>query len=272
MVVENERGELSCSGRKSFQSMATKADILLFSGILDDEEETMGMFYCQLAGQKNITVGKSLFSGAMSLTDTKPLVFQDVVLKNRQILSLDNWLTFHVSNYATSWFEALISAAYLGGASKALEEVRLFSRSVSHDEETLLAELDGFQLEGGRLSAQHRAALAFGLSFGACAGRYCKAVIEDAPEDEVAGLQSDIMDSSSGIKYTCTKVAQDVVNGARALVGTRSMSTKHPIHALTEQICFGPLHPTIPAHYERGVGEELLGEEEYTGLFYWGFG
>ena len=45
------------------------------------------------------------------------------------------------------------------------------------------------------------------------------------------------------------------------------MSVSHPIHALTEQICFGPLHPIIPARAEREEGEDMLGEEEYMGWF-----
>jgi len=180
---------------------------------------------------------------------------------------LEEWLTFHVSNYATSWFEALISAAYLGGAAKALDEVRKFARSVSHDQENLLSELDGFVLESGRLACRHRAGLAFGQSFGPCAAKYCRAVVEGEDVDYQEALSVDIMDISSAIKYTCTGIAQDVVNGARALVGSRSMAVTHPIHALTEQICFGPLHPIIPARHERECGEELLAEEPYHGLF-----
>lgn len=269
VVDENERGEYVCNGRKNFQSMATKADILIFSGYLDDE--TMGMFYTQLRGQDAIVPGDSLFQGAMALTDTKPLFFNNLVLKRRSVLSLDEWLTYHVSNYATSWFESLVSAAYLGGASRALEEVRTFARNMSHDQEGSLAELDGFVLDAGRMAAKHRSALALGLSFGRCAARYCEAVINDEPDAVTDGLSDDIMDLSSAIKYHCTAAAQDIVNGARALIGTRSMGIHHPVHALTEQICFGPLHPIIPARHERGEGKEMLGEDAYTGLYPWAY-
>jgi alkylation response protein AidB-like acyl-CoA dehydrogenase len=265
VVRENERGEFVCNGRKNFQSMATNADLLLFSGYLPGDE--MGMFYCQLNGDERVVPGPSLFAGAMKLTDTKPITFNNLVIKRRQVLSMEEWLTYHVSNYATSWFEALISAVYLGGACRALEEVRKFGRSVSHDQETLLSELDGFQLEAGRLALKHRSALAFGMSYGPLAEKYCRAVIDGVPEDEEDGLSSDLMDVSGCIKYTTTATAQEIVNGARALIGTRSMSVSHPIHALTEQICFGPLHPIIPARAEREEGEDMLGEEEYMGWF-----
>jgi hypothetical protein len=49
------------------------------------------------------------------------------------------------------------------------------------------------------------------------------------------------------------------------------MSVQHPIHALTEQICFGPLHPIIPARHERSEGEEMLEEKPYTGLYPWAY-
>ena len=269
LVTENERGEFVCNGCKNFQSMATKADLLLFSGYLENGD--MGMFYCQL-GTKAITPGPSLFAGAMSLTDTKPLTFDNLVLKRRQVLSLTEWLTYRISNYATSWFEALVSAAYLGGAARALEEVRKFGLSVSHNQDEPLAKLDGFNLEAGRLFAQHRSCLALGQSFGSVAAKYCKAVIEESDMAEENGLQDDLMDVAGSIKYTCTKAAVDIVAGARALIGTRGMRVGHPIHSLTEQICFGPLHPIIPARLEREVGEEFLIDNPYYGLYPWAFG
>lgn len=269
-VRELDNGDFVCNGRKNFQSMATKADILLFSGHLADD--SMGMFYCQLAGQNSITVGDSLFPGAMSLTDTKPIFMDNLVIKRRNVLALEEWLTYHFSNYATSWFEGLVTAAYLAGAGRALEEVRKFGRAVSHDQEKLLYELDGFNLEAGRLSGKHRSGLAFGQSFGNCAARYCEAVKSGAPSEVQDGLIGDLMDVAGAMKYTCTSAAQDIVNGCRGLVGSRSMHPSHPIYQLTEQICFGPLHPTIPAHYERETGEELLSEEPYSGLFGWCYG
>lgn len=270
VVEENERGEFVCNGRKNFQSMASNADLLLFSGYVD--EDTMGMFYCNLKGQSGITPGPSLFSGAMSLSDTRPLQFDNVVIKRRNVLSLEEWLTYHVSNYATSWFEALVSSAYLGAASKAMEEVRKFGKLMSPDQQKPLSELDGFVLDYGRMSLKFRSALALGLSYGHLAGKYCKAVIGEASDEEQDGLSNDIMDLSGCIKYTCTQVAQDTVNACRTLIGTRSMSVSHPIHALTEQICFGPLHPIIPARAARDEGEEILGDDPYTGLFPWAYG
>ena len=102
--------------------------------------------------------------------------------------------------------------------------------------------------------------------------KYCRAVIDDDSEARVAGLCEDLMDAAGVIKHHGNVAAQDVVNGARGLIGTRSMSVTHPIHALTEQICFGSLHPIIPARHERDTGDEVLGESPYFGLFPWTFG
>lgn len=264
-VRETETGDFVCDGFKGFQSMASNADLLLFSGYMPDGE--MGMFYCQLSGDNRVVPGDSLFAGAMKLSDTKPITFNNLNIKRRQVLSQEDWLTYHISNYATSWFEALVSAVYLGGAGRAIEEVRKFGRSVSADQEKTLAELDGFQLETGRLALKHRSGLAFGMSYGPLAERYCRSVTQGAPEEEQEGLIGDLMDISGCIKYTTTTTAQNIVNGARALIGTRSMSVTHPIHALTEQICFGPLHPIIPARAEREEGENALGEDEYMGWY-----
>ncbi len=271
VVTETPEGDFLCRGRKNFQSMATEADLLLFSGALPDG--TMGMFYAPLKGQAKIKPGPSLFSGAMALTDTRPLQFEDLLLKRKNMLSITEWLTDHVSFYATAWFEALVSAAYLGGASRALEEVRLFARSVHPgDDDDPLSEVDGFMVDAGRLSIPLRGMLAMARSFGVCAGRYCRELGEHQEGDagsqaRLEAIANDLMDCGSTIKYLGTQVAQDTVAGARRLIGTRSMSPRHPIYALTEQIVFGPLHPTISARLERSMGRELLGEQPFLGWF-----
>jgi len=115
-----------------------------------------------------------------------------------------------------------------------------------------------------------RSALVMARGFGLCADRYCKAVRAGAPPAELDQLANDLMDCGSVIKYTGTKAAVEIVSGARGLLGTRGMLSNHPMHAINEQVCFGPMHPTISARLERSVGDELLGETPYTGLFEWG--
>jgi alkylation response protein AidB-like acyl-CoA dehydrogenase len=269
IVTAQPDGTFVCRGRKGFQSMASEADILLFSGSVG---EHMGMFYTNLKGQTALTVGEPLFSGAMAMSDTRPVEFNNLVIQRRNVLSTTDDLTDHVSFYATAWFEALIAAAYLGGACRALDEVRKFALSVHTEDGEPLAELDGFLTDAGRLAIALRANLAMTHSFASCADRYCKLVRESAPAATLDAVANDLMDCGSVIKYATTKTAVDIVSGARGLIGTRAMATNHPIHALNEQIVFGPLHPTIPARLERSVGSELLTEEPFTGLFEWALG
>lgn len=269
IIQERADGSYLCTGRKGFQSMASEADILLFSGSIG---EHMGMFYTSIKDQPALVLGPSLFAGAMALSDTRPVEFRDLVIKRRNVLSTHDDLTDHVSYYATAWFEALVTAAYLGGACRAMEEVRKFARSVHHEDDETLAELDGFIVDSGRLAIALRSALAMAYSFGPAADRYCKLVREGAPAEVLDRVASQMMDLGSLIKYTATKVAVEIVSGARNLIGTRSMSVHHPVYALTEQICFGPLHPTISARIERSFGEEFLSETPFTGLFEWALG
>lgn len=258
-------GSFICTGRKGFQSIASEADILLFSGWVG---EHMAMFYCNLKNQPALELGPSLFSGPMALSDTRPVEFKNLVVKSRNVLSLHNDLTDHVSFYATAWFEALVTAAYLGGACRALEEVRKFAHSVHTEDGEPLAYLDGFAVDCGRLAVELRACLAMARSFGVCADKYCRLVREQGDPAEKDGTANDLMDCGSIIKYTATKVAQRIVDGARQLIGTRSMGPNHPISQLTSQVVFGPLHPTITAKIERSLGDAMLDEDEpYTGLF-----
>lgn len=265
-------GQIICRGRKPFQSMASEADLLLFSGLVADSTN-MGMFWTTIKDQPNLEVGPSLFKGGMELADTRPIEFKGLVLKQRSILSLTDALTDHISFYATAWFEALIAAAYLGGASRALEEVRKFAHSVHLNDETPLAEVDGFVVECGRLHIALKTALSQARTFGWGAQRYCEAMQRGgASVEELDGVGNDIMDCASAIKYHATKTACEIVDKCRALIGTRSMATNHPVRTLTEQVIFGPLHPSLPAHFERSAGQDMLGEEHYLGLYEWGFG
>jgi alkylation response protein AidB-like acyl-CoA dehydrogenase len=259
-------GSYLCVGRKGFQSMASEADILLFNGTIDDNE---GLFYTSIKDQPALELGPSLFGGAMALSDTRPVKFNNLVIRLRNVLSVHDEVTDHVGFYATAWFEALASAVYLGGACKALEEVRKFARSVHADEDQLLAEVDGFVMETGKLAVALRSNLAMARSFGICADLYCRLVREGAPADRLNGVAADLMDCGSVIKYTATKAAQEIVYGARALIGTRCMRVDHPMYALNEQIVFGTMHPTIPSRMERSTGRNLLGEKPYVGLFEW---
>lgn len=264
-------GSYVCTGRKGFQSIASEADILLFSGWVG---EHMAMFYCNLKNQPALELGPPLFGGtAMALSDTRPVEFKDLVVKSRNVLSVHNDLTDHVSFYATAWFEALVTAAYLGGACRALEEVRKFAYSVHTEDGEPLAYLDGFILDAGRMTADLRSCLALARSFGVCADRYCRLVRAGGEAEVLDGVANDLMDCGSLIKYTGTRVAQEIVNGCRQLIGTRSMASNHPIAALTDQVVFGPLHPTITAKIERSMGEALLDEDTpFTGLFEWALG
>ncbi|MFN8610793.1 MAG: hypothetical protein U0931_24845 [Vulcanimicrobiota bacterium] len=266
IVTQQADGTYLCRGRKGFQSMASEADLLLFSGQIGDHQ---GMFYTSIKDRPELVLGPSLFSGAMAPSDTRPVDFNDLVLKSRNVLSLHNDLTDHVSFYATAWFEALCSAVYLGGASRALEEVRKFGRSVHTEDGDMLAEVDGFMVECGRLSVKLRSSLAMARSFGICTELYCRLVREGAPAQQLDRVANDLMDCASCIKYTGTEAASHIVDGARKLIGTRCMSLQHPLYPIQEQICFGPMHPTISARLERSAGSEMLGEEPYSGLFEW---
>lgn len=267
IITERPDGTYLCKGRKGFQSIASEADILLFSGVMG---EAMGMMYTNLKKQPAVKVGPPLFTGAMAMADTRPVEFDDLIVKRRNLLSATDELTDHISFYATAWFEALVTAAYLGGACRALDEVRKFALSVHTEDGEPLADLDGFVVEVGRLAIALRASLAMARSFGICAERYCKGVRGAAPAEELDQLANDLMDCGSVIKYACTKTATEIVSGARGLIGTRGMATNHPLHAINEQICFGPLHPTIPSRLERSVGSEVLIDKPFTGLFEWG--
>lgn len=270
LLARQEDGSLVANGRKAFTSMASEADLILFSGTILDTDE-LGLFYADLKTEERVELDKPLFSGAMSLTDTRPINFKELPIKERTILSEDENLTLYFSYYATAWFETLICATYLGGVSRALEEFRKFAFSVHLGEETL-AERDGVILEAGKLALEFRACLAMIRSFGVCVGNYTRAVREEAPEEVQQSIVNDLYDCAFTIKYHCTQKAEELLHRARRLIGTRSMAASHPVYELSQQVIFASLHPSIGAHIERTQGSEYLCEEPFFGTFDWAFG
>jgi len=263
VTVEPRGDRFVVNGTKRFTSLASQADLLLFSGAV--RGGGLALFIAPLKKQPGITLGPPLFPGAMADADTRPLVFRDADLGPEHLLSIDpagdpagggataggGPSLMHA--FSRMWFNGLVAAPYLGGAARALDEIRLFARGALTPDGQPLAELDGLVAEVGRLRLDLDAAVGLARRLSAAADALAPATFER--------LAPGLHDAALGVKYHGTRLADEIVRQAVRIIGTRSQVPSHPLAALSQQIAFGVLHPDLGAHTERRFGRQTLGAD-----------
>lgn len=240
-------------GRTNFTSIASQADVM---SVVADSGTSLGFYVVSLQGAK---VGAPLFEGTpMADADTRTVEIDTPVTRDNLITD-HPYLTEVAMFYSTAWFEAIVSAAYLGAASRAIDEARAFARSVARGDGTTLADVDGVHVEIGRMVIALKAALQTARGVAPALGAF-------AGDGKLVDKVNHLAERAAIAKHTCTRTAEEIVHDARRFIGTRSMRPNSVIQRLTGQIVFGPLHPKVAAIFERGAGEETLAMDEFVGL------
>jgi alkylation response protein AidB-like acyl-CoA dehydrogenase len=266
-VRVREDGALVADGAKGFQSMASEADVLVLTARLEDGRP--GFFATPIKGSPTATLLAPRFGGGpLALADTRGIRFDGHVMAEEELLCDDETLHQFLNTWTTSWFEGLVSGTYLGGAARALEEVRTFARARALADGVPLAQLDGFAVDVGRLAIELRSAIALAGTFGPALSR-ATAIARSPSHDYATKIDAinELSSLASLVKHRATRVAEDVVQGARRLVGTSGMHAGLPLAELSAQIVFGPMHPLISAEHERIAGRDALAESPGPTLF-----
>ncbi len=255
VVARRERDGFQVTGSAAYMSLATQGDLLVFlSGI---EDEGLGLFVTSLRNNPSVKVGPLLFPHAMVDSDTRRVSFHDLVLSKRDLLisgapeQISQVLLFQLV-----WHQLLLAALYLGAAARAIEEVRLFLRSVRTVNDRPLAELDGMVVDTGRLVLRYHTAWALVERVTEGLGRISRHALERESLDELFCL-------ASAAKHTGTTFAEEIVTIARRIVGARTFTGGHPLERLSQEAIFGPLGPEVNAAVERRLGRRALGDEAF---------
>ncbi len=265
LLIESDETGYCITGKRSLVSLTDEADRLALVGRF---QERLTFLLVDFKDNPKIEIQEPVLQASARLTQTRPVKLEGATFTEADLLCDDEKLTVFLCTYTTAWFQALIAATYLGAASRAMEEVRAFSREVHLPEGgPPLAELDGFVVDFGRLAIKLRAGLALASSFGPALARVHRLAQSGDDRSLTEGVD-ELVELSSLIKYEATARAQEVVSACRGLIGTRSLSEGHPLEQLTQLISIGPLHPIIPAKFERSSGRSHLGEEPFKGLFH----
>jgi alkylation response protein AidB-like acyl-CoA dehydrogenase len=204
-----------------------------------------------------LEIGPLLFPHAMVDSDTRRVTFQDLLLAEEDLLiSGKTEQMSQLIGFELIWHQLLIATLYLGAAARAIEEVRLFLRSVRTAGDRPLAELDGMVVDTGRLVLRYRTAWSM-------VERTAEAVAEVARSPLNPEALDSVMDSACVAKHTGTISAEEIVTSARRIIGARSFTGGHPLERLSQETPFGPLGPELNAGIERRLGRRALGETSF---------
>jgi len=243
-------GSIQVNGVKNFQSNISDADLLLFSGVLDKSK--VGLFYTFLKQTPGITLGDTLYPGAMADTDTRPVFFKDLALASFQSVPSDDGAeNAGLHTLTRVIFAVMAMAPYLGGTRRALDEAASFLRGVQVDGATL-AQLDGYIVDMGRNQIQYQVCMNLAEGFGSR--------LQNLKEENLAQWLTTESPKAMAVKHHVTAVCEQLVGNARKIIGTRSMLPKHIVSKLSQQILFAALHPVLNAKIERELGTALLSE------------
>jgi alkylation response protein AidB-like acyl-CoA dehydrogenase len=258
VIARREGDGFRVSGSASYMSLASQGDLCVFLTAIEDEGPAV--FVTRLRDNPGLDIGPFLFPRTMLDSDTRRITFRDVTLSEDELLLSGMTEQMGQLNlFEMAWHQMLIPALYLGAAARAIEEVRLFLRSVQGHDGRPLAELDGMVVDTGRLVIRYRAAWALVLQ---TAERLAE-VAQKPLEKESLG---DLFELAGTAKHAGTICAEELVTAARRIVGARSFTgdTPQTLERLSQEIPFGTLGPEVNAGIERRIGKRALQETPFT--------
>ncbi|MDB5937225.1 MAG: hypothetical protein JWQ01_4569 [Massilia sp.] len=250
MVAERVADGICFSGHKTFVSLATVADLLVFTATEKGTGSLLSMF-ALLRGIDGIRFENAPFPAFLSETGTRSVVMERLVLPLENMISGGRTVAFeHAHAFQRMWFSALIPAVYLGAAVAALSEARNFACANQTSPGNRLADLDGVAMEFGRLTLTLSSAF---IGF----ETVCQAITRacDAPDGAVTTAAADL---ASIFKYNSMRAICEVAPALRRFVGTRSMMPHSSLLRFSQESMFGPLHPELESLLERRLGSNYL--------------
>ncbi len=238
------------SGSAAYLSLATASEVVI--AFVQIEGEGFGIFVSQLRDNPEVEIGPYLFPSAMIDSDTRRVVFRDTLVTEENMLMVDRTMAL----WQVAWHQALFAVPFLGGAARALEELRKFLRSVRAPDDKPLAELDGMIADVGRMAIRYR---------GACAIAHQAGQALEALVGQPAKIESyvEAFNLACAAKQIGTRCAEDLVTEARRIIGARAFTGGQPMERISQESMFGPLGGEPNAFIEREYGRLALGEEKF---------
>ncbi|HET9281973.1 MAG TPA: acyl-CoA dehydrogenase family protein [Candidatus Angelobacter sp.] len=256
--ARREEHHFRINGKAAYTSLATQGDLLVL--LTEIAGEGHGFFAIDnMQGNPAVEIGAYLFPSAMLDSDTRQIIFHDLVVPHESLLAGGKGqdLSLLIS-FEMAWHQLLIPALYLGAAARAIEEVRKFLHATQGRDNRPLAELDGMIVDVGRLAIDYSGACSAVWRAGDALGE-----VKDLPRD--ARLLERAVDLASHSKYIGTKCSEAIVTAARRIIGARSFTGGHPLERLSQEVMFATLGPEVNAVIERRAGRQVLQQRPFLG-------
>ena len=249
-------GGVLVSGSAAYMSLAREGDLVFFLSRI--ENEGPAVLVTRLRDNPQIEIGPLLFPRMMVDSDTRRVTFHDTFVPDDGVLlSGKSEDLARLSAFQLAWHQALIPAVFLGAAARALEEARLFLRSVNGPSGQPLADLDGMVVDVGRMAIRYRCACSLARQAGEALESLARRARARPAEFE------EVLELACAAKLAGTKCAEEIVAEVRRIIGGRAFTGSHPLERLSQEVMFGPLAGEVNAMIERRHGRRVLGEGDF---------
>ncbi|HTQ81305.1 MAG TPA: acyl-CoA dehydrogenase family protein [Thermoanaerobaculia bacterium] len=253
--ARREEGGFRVRGESAYMSLASEGDLVFFLTLIEDEGPAI--LVAPLRDNPGIEIGPLLFPRAMVDSDTRRVTFRDYFLPAENLLLAGNSEAMaKLATFQITWHQALLPGPFLGAAARALEEARVFLRSVQGPNGQPLAELDGMVVDLGRMAIRYRAACCLTHQ----AGEALELLTYGDPP--LAAFE-EAFDYACAAKQFGMRCAEEIVAAVRRMIGARAFTGSHPLERLSQEVMFGPLGGEVNAFIERRYGRRVLGEAEF---------
>jgi alkylation response protein AidB-like acyl-CoA dehydrogenase len=244
-------GGLRVSGAAAYMSLAGEGDLVFF--LTQVENEGPAVLVAPLRDNAQIEIGPLLFPRAMVDSDTRRVTFQDAFIPEEGVLLAGKSEEMgKLAVFQLAWHQTLIPAVFLGAAARALDEAKLFLRSVNAPNGKPLADLDGMVVDLGRMAIRYRAACAL-------VHRASEALETLARRPARLPAFDDVFELACAAKQVGTGCAEEIITEVRRIIGARAFTGTHPLERLSQEAMFGPLAGEVNASIERRYGRRALG-------------
>lgn len=238
-------------GHSTFMSLATEAQKIVFL-TYDAGGGLVGVVADADASGLNVS-DELLFGDHLVLADTRRVAFDGLHVEADAVFGPDPRLNaFYVLQLVCH--NLCVSALYLGGAHRIVEEVRRYGRTGTLSSGAPLATSDSFGTNVGGLVITYLNAVDLLLSQIPLVSALAGGGRLDTATTGAALLRV------STAKHGVARGIETVAAEGRKLIGARAFMGGHPVARIGSEIVFAALSPATEKLIERNVGLKFLGE------------
>lgn len=246
---QQQGGGYVVTGRRSFMSLAQRADVLL---LVVEIASRHHIFLVPLRGNPAIRFGPSPVVGTMDLSETVSVELDGLEVQPLPFGDAESGRMGDMLAFQRIWFQSLVPAAYLGGARRALDELVRFSRERRSPQGGLLCESEAFLAQLGELRL--RLDSAYDLLDG------CGESIDSLLNGGQPIVR--VYDRTVVAKLHATRTAREVVAEICVLAGSAAMRPGSVLERLHREMAFADCHPMSRFEGQQRLARRCLEEIE----------